>query len=197
MIVFAAIAATVFFGGWLRPFARYHDRFFGTQVELVDAFPALLFLAFAGWCFWLAYGNDRKLQQRRARIAGGFCAAFAIVMSVALFASPETMAAIHGTFWFCAKVASLLYGFLWIRAVVPRSAFERGIPAAWRVLVPVATVNLILAACAISMTQLWDFGPGVSSFVTTLATVAFAGWLWSADGGRREPVAPAAPADAR
>ncbi|MGH9683930.1 MAG: NADH-quinone oxidoreductase subunit H [Candidatus Acidiferrales bacterium] len=197
VIVVAGIAATVFFGGWLRPFARYHDCFFGTQIELVDAFPALLFLAFAGWCFWLAYSDRPKLQERSIRIAGGLCAALAVGMFAALFASPETMEAVHGAFWFCAKMAGLLYGFLWLRATVPSYTFERGVQVAWRVLVPLAAANLILAACAISMTQLWDFGPGVSSFVATLATLGFAIWLWSANGGHREPVAPATPADAR
>ena len=36
MIIVAGIATTLFLGGWLRPFARWHDHFPGTSLEFFD-----------------------------------------------------------------------------------------------------------------------------------------------------------------
>ena len=47
MIVVAGIATTLFLGGWLRPFASFHGHILGTPVEILDIFPALLFLGLA------------------------------------------------------------------------------------------------------------------------------------------------------
>ena len=82
MIVIAAVATTLFFGGWLRPFPN------------VDA------LAFLG--------------------------------------------VVPGWVWFLLKVFVFLYGFLWIRATLPRYRYDQLMRLGWKVLIPLAIANVIV-----------------------------------------------------
>src|SRR5579863_8358481 len=63
MIIVAGIATTLFLGGWLRPFARWHDHFPGTSLEFFDVIPSLVFLAAAAYCFYLAPKQPVQIQK--------------------------------------------------------------------------------------------------------------------------------------
>src|SRR5262249_12884510 len=43
--------------------------------------------------------------------------------------------------WFLAKVGLLLFGFIWVRATLPRLRYDRLMAFGWKVLLPVAIVN--------------------------------------------------------
>ena len=183
MIVFAGLATTLFFGGWLRPFARFHDHFLSTPVEMLDALPALLFLALA------FYGASAAPQQRSQahKIAigsgAGLCVLLAAVMAASLFAAPGVMAAVHGAFWFLAKALACLYGFVWLRFTFPLYRFDRLMRAAWQFLIPLTLANLIGVGIAIVLREQLGVNPFFPSLVMTVATAGVAAWLW---GGRNE-----------
>jgi NADH-quinone oxidoreductase subunit H len=46
--------------------------------------------------------------------------------------------------WFALKVACLLYLFIWVRATFPRVRYDRLMAFGWKVLVPVAILNLLV-----------------------------------------------------
>ena len=48
--------------------------------------------------------------------------------------------------WFAAKLLVLLFGFIWIRATLPRLRIDQLTRLAWKFLVPLALVNLGTAA---------------------------------------------------
>jgi NADH-quinone oxidoreductase subunit H len=77
MIIVAGIATTLFLGGWLRPFASYHDHLPGTPIELLDALPSLLVLGVAVYCFFLAPKQPVKIQKLVMALVGGLCLAIA------------------------------------------------------------------------------------------------------------------------
>ena len=84
MIVMSALATTLFFGGWLRPFPNV------AALWILDLIP--------GWL------------------------------------------------WFLLKTFVFLYIFIWIRATLPRYRYDQLMRLGWKVLIPVALVNLVVTA---------------------------------------------------
>jgi NADH-quinone oxidoreductase subunit H len=84
MIVMSALATTLFFGGWLRPFPNVE------ALWILDLIP--------GWL------------------------------------------------WFLLKTFVFLYVFIWIRATLPRYRYDQLMRLGWKVLIPVALLNLVVTA---------------------------------------------------
>ena len=179
MIIVAGIATTLFLGGWLRPFARWHDHFPGTSLEFFDVIPSLVFLAAAAYCFYLAPKQPVQIQKIVMAAFGGACLLLAGAMAAALFASPAVMAGIHGAFWFMAKVVAYLYAFLWFRFTFPRYRFDQLMRLGWRFLIPLALVNVIDVGIAIILRQELGWSPFWAMLLMTLVTLGVAMWLAS------------------
>jgi NADH-quinone oxidoreductase subunit H len=186
MVIVAGIATTLFLGGWLRPFSRYHDHLFGRSIELLDVLPTLVFLAAALYCFWRTPRQPVFIQKIVMAAFGGLCLALAGIMAAALFAPPAVMQGIHGGFWFLAKVLAYLYAFLWFRFTFPRYRFDQLMRLGWQFLIPLALVNVIGVSVAIVLREKWGWSPGGSLVLTTLATLLVAVWL-GRTGEKHEP----------
>ncbi|MDQ2818769.1 MAG: NADH-quinone oxidoreductase subunit NuoH [Candidatus Eremiobacteraeota bacterium] len=55
--------------------------------------------------------------------------------------------------WFLAKVALLLFIFIWMRATLPRLRYDRLMAFGWKVLLPVAVANLLVTAAIVALTH--------------------------------------------
>lgn len=61
-----------------------------------------------------------------------------------------------GAFWMFAKMAFILYGYLWIRATFPRYRYDQIMRLGWKVLIPVTFVCIVLLGLwMISPLSLW------------------------------------------
>jgi NADH-quinone oxidoreductase subunit H len=56
-----------------------------------------------------------------------------------------------GVVWLAIKVAALLFFFIWIRATLPRLRYDRLMKLGWKVLLPLATVNLVVTAIVVAL----------------------------------------------
>jgi NADH-quinone oxidoreductase subunit H len=178
MVVVAAIATTLFLGGWMRPFPGSHEHLPGTSVELLDALPSLLFLAVALYSLRLAPKQPVKIQKLVMVLVAGLCLLLAGVMAGALFTSDPVKNGIHGAFWFLAKVGGYVYAFLWIRFTFPRYRFDQLMRLGWRFLIPLALVNVLVVSSAIVVQQNWGWRhPLMSAIVTTLIMLGVALFL--------------------
>ncbi len=55
-----------------------------------------------------------------------------------------------GLVWFILKAALFLFFYIWLRTTLPRLRYDRLMDFGWKVLLPVATLNLILTAVAVA-----------------------------------------------
>jgi NADH-quinone oxidoreductase subunit H len=61
---------------------------------------------------------------------------------------------LSGPWWFVAKVFVLLSVFIWVRATLPRLRYDRLMNLGWRVLMPLALLNVALTATAVVVFKL-------------------------------------------
>ncbi len=93
-------------------------------------------------------------------------------IAVTLFLGGWTLWPInYGTFlswpfiWYIVKVAIALFFFMWLRATLPRIRYDQLMTVGWRVLLPLAVLNMLFTAVAVSLGWDWwatgAFGLGV------------------------------------
>jgi NADH-quinone oxidoreductase subunit H len=53
--------------------------------------------------------------------------------------------------WFAIKVAAMLFFFIWLRGTLPRFRYDQLMHFGWKVLIPVATVNVVVTATLVTL----------------------------------------------
>jgi NADH-quinone oxidoreductase subunit H len=53
--------------------------------------------------------------------------------------------------WFLVKVGAMLFGLIWLRATLPRLRYDRLMAFGWKVLLPVAVLNLLVTAAIVAL----------------------------------------------
>lgn len=56
-----------------------------------------------------------------------------------------------GVVWLGIKIAALLFLFIWLRATLPRLRYDRLMQFGWKVLLPLATLNLVITAIVVAL----------------------------------------------
>ena len=79
---------------------------------------------------------------------GGWMAPFGL--NFAQGAAPDWVIGLIGLFWFAAKVGVFLFIYIWLRSTLPRFRYDRLMAFGWKVLLPVATLNLMLTAAVVA-----------------------------------------------
>jgi len=188
MIVVGSIATTIFLGGWLRPFPNVN------ALNFLDAFPPLLMLVLAGYCFYRTPKQPVKVQKGFLAAVGLLCLALAGVLGVVLApAAAAFKTPVHGTFWFLLKVFLYLYVFMWLRFTLPRYRFDQLMKLGWHFMLPVAIVNVMAIAVALVLHRPreaggLDWGLGASLLVSNAGTLMVAAYLAAVGQRRTSPI---------
>ncbi|MBV9332638.1 MAG: NADH-quinone oxidoreductase subunit NuoH [Candidatus Eremiobacteraeota bacterium] len=64
--------------------------------------------------------------------------------------APFGWTAIPGVAWFVIKVAFFMFFYMWLRATLPRLRYDRLMAFGWKVLIPIATLNLVFTAIIVA-----------------------------------------------
>ncbi len=56
-----------------------------------------------------------------------------------------------GPIWFLLKVFALIFMFMWIRATVPRLRYDQLMSLGWKILLPLATLNVLVTAILVTV----------------------------------------------
>jgi len=181
MIVVASLATILFLGGWSRPFAN--TRVF----DFMDYAPPVLLGGFGLYCLYRLLKQPAAWQKLVMLIFGGIllllAAAVALPLTGLQLGSVSVAGwkpAIHGGFWFVAKVVAYLYFFMWIRFTFPRYRFDQLMRLGWHFLIPVSLVNIFAVAGGLIIHRQQQVGLEVAMFFATLVTLAAAllfAWL--------------------
>jgi NADH-quinone oxidoreductase subunit H len=68
-------------------------------------------------------------------------------------------------FWFFAKLLALVWAFIWVRGTMPRLRMDQLMNFAWKFMLPMALINIVVAGC-------WHFmAPGVMRWIVTAIMV--------------------------
>jgi NADH-quinone oxidoreductase subunit H len=58
---------------------------------------------------------------------------------------------IPGIFWFCGKLLIVLFFFIWERGTMPRLRYDQIMKFGWKVLIPLALINLVITGLVVSL----------------------------------------------
>jgi len=137
IFVVSAVAVTLFWGGWMRPFPNVGFL----EVPLNVGFPVLLFAGSGLACFPLARKLKDPLQAKiLALVAVGLIAVGLI------FLVPFVNDKIIGVFWFLFKIGLIVYVMIWLRGTFPRFRYDQLMDIGWKWLIPLGLFAIFLNA---------------------------------------------------
>ncbi|HEY7357497.1 MAG TPA: NADH-quinone oxidoreductase subunit NuoH [Ktedonobacterales bacterium] len=122
-------------------------------------------------------------------------------IAVTLFLGGWTLWPInYGTFlswpfiWYLIKIAIALFIFMWLRATLPRIRYDQLMKVGWRMLLPLAVLNMLFTAIAVSLGWAWwttgAFGLGVLLIIAGIWAVRRAREQGERPGGATRFVIP-------
>jgi NADH-quinone oxidoreductase subunit H len=137
MVTMSCMTAILFLGGWqpLFPVA------WGSSVV-----PTLVFAAAA---LVAIYHGLHPARRRDRWTLPAFGVIFLAIAAV--FLRPPLQQALIPLFWFLAKVGAILFLFIWIRGTLPRFRYDQLMGFAWKVLFPIALVNLLVTSLLVAL----------------------------------------------
>jgi len=137
IFVVSAVAVTLFWGGWLRPFPSIR----WLEIPLNYVFPVVLFVGSGLLTFPLV----RKLKdpiQQKVLVA----VALLLLLIGAIFAIPMINQLIMGVFWFLFKVSCFIYLMIWFRGTFPRFRYDQLMDIGWKIAIPVGMAAILINA---------------------------------------------------
>ncbi|HWR52555.1 MAG TPA: complex I subunit 1 family protein [Bryobacteraceae bacterium] len=141
MLVISAVAVTMFWGGWLRPFPNVQ----WLDLPLNYGVPVLLLAGSGVMCFPLA-----KRLVSRAQAIGLICVGLCLIGIGLLFAIPIVNNAVAPFFWFVLKVSLIIYAMMWFRATWPRLRYDQLMNIGWKRLIPIG-MGAVMANAVVGM----------------------------------------------
>jgi NADH-quinone oxidoreductase subunit H len=136
IFVISAVAVTLFWGGWLRPFPNW-----ALLAPLNYVVPFLVFVGSGLSSLTLIRRLKDPLQQK---VLVG--AAAILVLAGAVYMVPAFNAAAIGIFWFLFKVGAIIYLMIWFRGTFPRFRYDQLMNIGWKVMIPVGMAAIVINA---------------------------------------------------
>ncbi|MCC6860690.1 MAG: NADH-quinone oxidoreductase subunit H [Bryobacterales bacterium] len=141
MLVVSAVAVTLFWGGWLRPFPNVA----WLDVPLNYGVPLLVF-AGAGLA---GFRLIPKLKYPAHRYLLAALNVALILIGLVLMV-PVINAAVQNVLWFLFKVAFVIYLLIWFRGTFPRFRYDQLMDIGWKYMIPIG-MGAVMANAVVGM----------------------------------------------
>src|SRR5260370_10427799 len=128
IFVVSAVAVTLFWGGWLRPFPNVA----WLAAPLNYGAPVLLFVGSGLATFPLIKKLKDPIQQKVLLLVVVLLVGIGGIMAI-----PMVNDAIIGLFWFLVKVSVIVYMMIWFRGTFPRYRYDQLMNIGWKIAIPV------------------------------------------------------------
>jgi len=142
MITVSCLATILFFGGWLSPFPQTG---MWTWTHYI---PAAAF-AIAGVALVI---HGVRYLTILGRVVLPMLGLVLCALAV-LFIRPGVPDFVQGPFWFLLKIAIVIFVYVWLRGTLPWFRYDRLMTFGWKVLLPLAILNVVITSLAIVLTQ--------------------------------------------
>jgi NADH-quinone oxidoreductase subunit H len=142
MITVSCLATILFFGGWLSPFPQ--TPLFAWTHYIPTAVFALAGLAL------IIHGVRYITMFGRVVLP---VIGLALCGLGLLCGLPAVVDFIQGPFWFLLKILIFLFIYVWVRGTLPRFRYDQLMGFGWKLLLPVAILNVVITSLAIVWTQ--------------------------------------------
>ena len=137
IFVVSAVAVTLFWGGWLRPFPNIAWLY----IPLNVAFPVILFVGSAALIFPMIKRLRDPIQQKVLLLCALLLAGIGL-----LFVVPLINQAVIGLFWFLLKVSCIVYLMIWFRGTFPRFRYDQLMDIGWKIAIPIGMGAVLINA---------------------------------------------------
>ena len=137
IFVVAAVAVTLFWGGWLRPFPSVA----ALDIPLNYGVPILLLCGSGLATLKLI----PRLRDTSHQIVLGAVAGLLVLLGL-LFAIPPVNHAVIGMFWFLLKVSLFVYLMIWFRGTFPRFRYDQLMNIGWKYMIPIGMASILINA---------------------------------------------------
>lgn len=137
IFVVSAVAVTLFWGGWLRPFPNVA----WLEYPVNYGFPLVLMASSGVGCFFLL----RSLKDRSHQVILTAVGILLIGFGLA-FLIPAVNSAVIGLFWFLLKIFTIIYALIWFRGTFPRFRYDQLMNIGWKYLIPTALGAILVNA---------------------------------------------------
>jgi NADH-quinone oxidoreductase subunit H len=139
MLVVSAVAVTLFWGGWLRPFPNVA----WLEIPLDYGFPVLLFAGSGLLCVRMVWRETVRWRQIFMWVV-----ALGVMACALPFLYPPVNAMIIGVFWFLLKISAIVYIFIWLRGTFPRFRYDQLMNIGWKYMIPIGLGAILVNAAA-------------------------------------------------
>ncbi len=136
IFVVSAVAVTLFWGGWLRPFPSV------AWLAPIDyVFPFVLFAGSGAGSLLLVKRLKDPIQQKVL-----VAVALLLILVGLAFLVPAINSAVIGLFWFLFKVSLIIYLMIWFRGTFPRFRYDQLMNIGWKYMIPIGMAAVIVNA---------------------------------------------------
>jgi NADH-quinone oxidoreductase subunit H len=142
MITVSCLATILFFGGWLSPFPQTPFWAWTHYIPTAAFVIAGLALIANGVRYITMFGR------LVLPVIG-----LALTGLGVLFAVPGVTDFVQGPFWFLLKILVFLFVYVWVRGTLPRFRYDQLMGFGWKLLLPLAILNVVITSLAIVVTQ--------------------------------------------
>src|SRR5256884_2538741 len=151
MIVVASVATTLFLGGWLRPFAKFHELPGFHWLNFLDFVPLLLMVVVGVYCVQRVPKQPTRVQQLFMLVVAGLCFVLGLVLlaPVVVPIAKPFYAGIHGGVWVFFLMRLYHYFFILLLFTIPRYRFDQLMRLGWHFLIPLSIINVLLVGVAL------------------------------------------------